>query len=199
MEKQEKIREKVPIQILTLYFIALVHAPGRTQADNLSPDDLANIWSQLSEGLVEDRWLYQHEDIVYEILGQAREQGCAFAPGWPAWTTLADERRIEPDGILFLTTPWGRWWCYLEVELSDQTYEDVLPRCKKYGSRKRRDNLPVLIVCRDDQAEGNFHRAAADSKLPPRMLTTTLRRLKEGGMFGPGVWSRYGRLVTLAP
>ena len=198
-KNRKKIREKVPIQILTLYCIALVHAPGRTQADNLSPDDLANIWSQLSEGLVEDRWLYQHEDIVYEILGQAREQGCAFAPGWQAWTTLADERRIEPDGVLFLTTPWGRWWCYLEVELSDQTYDDVLPRCKKYGSRKRRDNLPVLIVCRDDQAEGNFHRAAADSKLPPRMLTTTLRRLKEGGMFGPGVWSRYGQRVTLAP
>ncbi len=198
-KNRKKIREQVPIQILTLYCIALVNAPGRTQADNLSPDDLAHIWSQLIEGLVEDRWLYQHEDVVYEILGQARERGCAFAPGWQAWTTLADERRIEPDGILFLTTPWGRWWCYLEVELSDQTYEDVLPRCDKYGSRERRDNLPVLIVCRDDQAEENFHRAAADSSLPPRMLTTTLRRLKEGGMFGPGVWSQYGKPVTLAP
>jgi len=196
----KKLHKEVLLQVLMLHCVVqLNHAPGPTQAAPLSSADLARIWSQLRDDMVEDHWLYQHEDIVYEILGQAREQGCAFAPGWQAWTTLADERRIEPDGILFLTTPWGRWWCYLEVELSDQTYEDVLPRCKKYGSRKRRDNLPVLIVCRDDQAEGNFHRAAADSNLPPRMLTTTLRRLKEGGMFGPGVWSRYGRLVTLAP
>ena len=196
----KKLHKEVLLQVLMLHCVVqLNHALGPTQAAAPGSADLARIWSQLREDMVEDHWLYQHEDIVYEIIGQAREQGSAFAPGWQAWTTLADGRRIEPDGILSLTTPWGRWWCYLEVELSDQTYEDVLPRCDKYGSRERRDNLPVLIVCRDDQAEQNFHRAAADSDLPPRMLTTTLKRLKEGGMFGLGVWSRYGQRVTLAP
>ena len=110
-------------------------------------------------------------------------------PG-PPWPT---------GGVIRVETPWGRWWCYLEVELSDRTYGAVQPRCDKYGSKERLDNLPVLIVCRDDEAEKNFHLAAADSDLPPRMLTTTLSRLKEGGMFGPGVWSWSGQRVTLAP
>ena len=195
----KKLRQGALVHLLTLSCVVhLNHAPGRAPADAFSLAELARIWTQLREGLVEDRWLSQHEDIVYEIFGQVREEGCAFAPGWQAWTTLADGRRIEPDGVIRVETPWGRWWCYLEVELSDWTYEDVLPRCEKYGSPNRLDNLPVLIACRDDQAEANFHLAAADSELPPRMLTTTLRRL-QGGMFGPGVWSRYGRRVTLAP
>ena len=75
------------------------------------------------------------------------------------------------------------------MELSDRTYGAVQPRCDKYGSKEHLDNLPVLIVCRDDEAEMNFHLAAANLAAPPRMLTTTLSRLKEGGMFGPEVWS----------
>ena len=67
---------------------------------------------------------------------------------------LAQMALIE---MLLVTTPWGRWWCYLEVELSDRTYRAVLPHCDKYGSEKRMDNLPVLVVYRDDQAEKNFH------------------------------------------
>ena len=195
----KKLRQGALVHLLTLSCVVhLNHAPGRAPADAFSLAELARIWTQLREGLVEDRWLSQHEDIVHEIFGQVREEGCAFAPGWQAWTTLADGRRIEPDGVIRVETPWGRWWCYLEVELSDWTYEDVLPRCEKYGSPNRLDNLPVLIACRDDEAEENFHLAAADSNAP-RMLTTTLRRLQEGGMFGPGVWSRYGQRVTLAP
>ena len=154
-------------------------------------------------GRIEDGWLYQHEDIVYEIFGQARKAGCAIAPGWQARTTLADGRRIDPDGLLLVLTPWGRMWCRLEVELSDRTYEAVKPRCAKYGSPHRRDNLPVLVACRDDRAEWAFRFAAfdaeADSQPLPRMLTTTLSRLKQGGVFDADVWSYYDRPVTLAP
>lgn len=194
-----EIRQEALLHLLMLYCMVLDHAPGRTPVNAPSLVDVARIWTQLREGIVEDRWLYQHEDIVYETLGQLRERGSAFAPGWQAWTTLADGRRIEPDAVVLVETPWGRWWCYLEVELSDRTYGAVLPRCEKYGAQNRLDNLPVLVVCRDDQAEGNFHTAAANSELPPRMLTTTLSRLKESGMFGSGVWSRYGQQATLAP
>ena len=195
-----QLRQETLVHLLTLcLMVQLNHAPGRTPVDTLSLAEMARIWAQLREGMVADRWLYQHEDIIYEILGQLRDNGCAFGPGWQARTTLADEQRIDPDAVVRVGTPWGRWWCYLEVELSDRTYGAVRPRCDKYGSPNRRDNLPVLIVCRDDQAEGNFHLAAADSDRPPRMLTTTLSRLKEGGVFGPGVWSRYGQPVTLAP
>ena len=152
------------------------------------------------EGSVEDRWFYQHEDVVYEVLGQLRAENCPFAPGWQGRTNLGDprRRRIDPDAMILVGTPWGRRWCYLEVELSDRTYRAVEPRCNKYGSMDRRDDLPVLIVCRDEQAEENFHSAAAASESPFRLLTTTLARLMRGGIFGPGVWSDYGRPVTLA-
>ena len=115
------------------------------------------------------------------------------------WTTLPDKQHIEPDGMVLLGTPWGRLWCRLEVELSDVSYADIWPRCKKYGSSQRRDDLPVLVVCRDEEAEKNFHKAAKDSKVPPRMLTTTLGRLKEGSVFGRDVWSQYGVPTTLTP
>ena len=198
--KWGKLRQAALVHLLTLSSVVHINqAPGRAPADGSSLAGLTRIWTQLREDLVEDRWLYQHEDFVYEIFGQLREKGCVFAPGWQGSTTLADGQRIDPDGMVLVTTPWGRWWCYLEVELSDRTYKAVLTRCKKYGSPHRMDNLPVLIVCRDDKAEGNFHLAAAGSGLPPRMLTTTLNRLKEGGFFGSGVWSDYGKRVTLAP
>ena len=194
------LREGTLVYLLTLACILhLHHAPGRTALDALALTGMDRIWTQLRESMVEDRWLYQHEDIVHEVMGQLREAGCSFAPGWQARTTLADGRRIDPDGAVLVETPWGRCWCYLEVELSDKTYMAVKPRCDKYGSDKRMDDLPVLIICRDDQAERNFHLAAAGSDITPLMLTTTLTRLKGGGFFGPGVWSDYGEAVTLAP
>ena len=196
----KQLREGALVHLLTLScMVYFFYAHGRRPVDLFRLTGMARIWTQLRENIVEDRWLYQHEDIVYEILGQVREKGCAFAPGWQATTTLAHTGIINPDGKLLVETPWGRLWCYLEVELSDRTYRAVQPRCNKYGSEDRRDNLPVLVACRDDQAERNFHLAAAAAALPPRMLTTTLSRLKEGGFFGPGVWSDYGRPVTLAP
>ena len=165
---------------------------GGRPEDLFSRTKMGRLKTQLRDGTVGDRWLYQHEDIVYETLAQVRQGGGAVAPGWQARTTLADGRRIDPDGAVLVDTEWGMQWCYLEVELSDRTYMAVKPRCDKYGSRDRRDGLPVLVVCRDEQAERSFHLAAADSDAPPRMLTTTLNRLREGGVFGPGVWSYYG-------
>lgn len=197
----KNFRQKVLVHLLTLACtLYLNQTPGRSPVDSLTLAAMTRIWTQLTASFIEDRWLYQHEDIVYETLGQVREAGCSFAPGWQASTTLADGwLRIDPDAVVRVETPWGRTWCYLEVELSDTRFEDIEPRCLKYGSTDRRDNLPVLIVCRDDQAEENFHLAAAHSDLPPRMLTTTLTRLRNGEMFGPGVWSLNGERVILAP
>ena len=195
----QDIREGALVYLLTLAcMLHLNQARRRKPVEALTLNAMARIWAQVREDMVEDRWLYQHEDLVLEVLGQVSEAGCAYDAGWQARTTLADGKRIDPDAVVRVGTPWGRWWCYLEIELSDRTYMAVKPRCDKYGSANRRDGLPVLIVCRDGPAERNFHLAAA-SERPPRMLTTTLSRLKEDGMFGPGVWSRYGRPATLSP
>ena len=123
---------------------------------------------------------------------QFGEKGCPFAPGWQARTALADGKGIDPDGKVLLRTPWGRRWCNLEVELSDTSYSALKPRCGKYGSSHRRDDDPALFVCPDERAERNLHRAAAEFSPKPLILTTTLRRLKVGGVFGTGVWVEYG-------
>ena len=148
---------------------------------------------------VEDQWPYQHQDILFEAMGQVSKSKSPFAPGWLARTTLATGQRIDPDAIILVKTPWGWEWCYLEVELSDRSYLAVLPRCQKYGSEHRRDDFPVLIVCYNDAAEANFRMAGLAVDPPPRMLTTTLRRLKDGEFFGEAVWSHYGVPVTLTP
>ena len=149
------------------------------------------------DGREADRWPYRHEDILYQVLGQFVRMGCQIGPGWQARTTLANGRRIDPDAIVLLTGPWGREWYRVEIELSDRTFGAAKPRCEKYGSEDRLDNAPVLVVCHDEAAEKNWQRAAASCARPPAMLTTTLRRLRDGGVAGPGVWSYYGQTVKL--
>ena len=193
LDKKDRDK-KILVPLLTLSgMVCLFNSPKGRRLNMLG------IRTQLSQAIIEDRWLYQHEDIVYDVLGQASVRGCSIEPGWMGRTTLADEQRIDPDGLVRLQTPWGREWCRLEVELSDRTYKAVQPRCSKCGSQERRDNLTVLVVCLDGEAERNFHLAAGDAEYLPKMLTTTLARLKAGGVFGKNVWSRYGQPVTLAP
>ena len=197
----KELREEALVYLLTLAcMVHHMYRPKGRPVRRFILADIARIWTQLQEVITEDRWLYQHEDIVLEIFAQCRKARCAFAPGWQGNTNLAGSNHsINPDGMILVTTPWGRIWCYLEVELSRRTCRAIKPRYDKYWSKGRQDDLPVLIVCRDEDAEENFRLAAAESDSPPRLLTTTLTRLKKGGMFGPGVWFGNGQQVTLAP
>ena len=174
------------------------HFHGGTPGDLPSRTKLGDLRTQLRGGGVEDRWRYRHEDIVYEVLARFSQKGCPVAPGWQARTTLADGRRIDPDGKVLLCGVWGRRWCFLEVELSDTSYSALKPRCGKYAATSRRDDHPALFVCPDDQAESNLHRAGVEFDPRPRILTTTLRRLKARGVLGNEVWSHYGAPVSLA-
>ena len=141
-------------------------------------------------------WNMQHEDCAYDVLAQWAEMGCPIAPRWRATITLADGNRIQPDGAVLVETPlWGRTWCHLETELSDRTPRAIEPRCKRYGSPHRLDDGPLLVVAYNGRAEQHFQDAGRLYGL--RMLTTTLGRLADSGVAGPGVWSHYGTLVTL--
>ena len=160
------------------------------------PADLA-AWTGI-RNFNADRWLYRHQDGVYEVLAQFSEMGCAVGPGWRATVTLGNGGRIEPDGVVLLETQRGREWCYLEFELSDRSYKAVKPRCDKYASEYRLDNNLLLVVCHDDRAERNFQVAGAAYPWELRMVTTTLRRLRDDGVAGDSVWSNYGEPTTLA-
>ena len=170
---------------------------GGTPQDLSRRTKLGRLRTQLEDGWVEDRWPYRHEDILYAALARFAQKGCPVAPGWQARTTLADGRGIDPDGKVLLHTSWGRRWCNLEVELSDTSYSALKPRCEKYSSEHRRDDDPALFICPDDRAERNLHRAAAEFSPCPRILTTTLARLKGRGVLDTGVWSHYGAPLDL--
>ena len=151
-----------------------------------------------TRGFTAEHWHFSHEDGLYETLAQFFEMGCSVAPGWRARVTLADGSHIYPDGIVLVETQWGRMWSYLEFELSDRSSKAVTERCERYCSVHRLDDRPLLVVCYDDRAERNFHLAgAANQSSPLRMLTTTLRRLKDAGVAGDGVWSYYGQATTI--
>ena len=157
----------------------------------------SRLWTRTKQGSVKSgRWNIQHEDCGYDFLVQCYAMECSIAPGWEATITMADGNRIEPDGTVLVSTPkWGRTWCLLEVELSRRYLKEIQKRFEKYWSPHRQDEHPLLVVAYDEKAERNFHVAGAAHGL--RMLTTTMKRLAEGGVFGPGVWSFYGDPVTL--
>ena len=111
-----------------------------------------------------------------------------MGPGWRAHATLANGLRIEPDGMVLRNTPWDKLWCKLELELSNFSVKAFKPRCEKYGSEDRRDSHPLMMACRDDRAENNFHRAVAAYAPGLRVFTSTVRRLREGGVFGKNAW-----------
>ena len=134
------------------------------------------------------KWSFRHQDGVYEVLAQFREAGCAVAPGWRAHASLSNGMTIQPDGVVLLDTPWGLFWCYLEFELSDRSVKAFTARCEKYGSEHRLESHPLLMVCHDGRAEENFRLAARASAPELRALTTTLARLRDGGVLGGEAW-----------
>ena len=149
---------------------------------------------------VEDKWPYRHDDITYDLLAAFARRGCPIAPGWQARTSLANGTRIDPDGKVLVTSPLGRRWHNIEVELSDTSKGALKTRCEKYGSVHRRDSDPVLFICHHDLAEKNLHLAVEELPQRPPILTTTLRRLKhrDVDVLGDGIWVEYGRAARLA-
>ena len=138
--------------------------------------------------LQRQRWSFPHQDLVYEILSQCREGGWPVAPGWRAHAKLANGRVIEPDGVVWVRTPWGIRWCFLEVELSDTSEMSFKDRCEKYGSTDRLENHPLMMVLRNELAEVNFHKAVARFAPGLQVMTTILPRLRQDGVRGSGVW-----------
>ena len=188
-------------------------AAGRTafcSAHGGTPDDLAERTGIKKPAKVKKKdwilaehvakhWLFRHQDNTYEVLAQLAEMGCPVAPGWRGTVTLANRSRIKPDGMVLLKTPWGRAWFKFEFELRARSPKPCAARLAKYASEHRLDDDWLLIVCNNDLAEANFHAAGDAYPRTLKMLTTTLRRLRDGGgVAGEEVWSYYGVPITLS-
>ena len=87
-------------------------------------------------------------------------------------------------------------WHYVEYERSARYRSRVSGKIRGYGSARRRDRYPVILVCWDDKAERQFQEQGLE--LGISMVTTTLERLKDHGPVGNTLcWSMYGQPVRL--
>ena len=114
---------------------------------------------------------------------------CTWVLGIPAatgdrhWEHLGDGG-IAPDGMVFLVdTPFGPVWCYVEVELSARGESRWRKKLAGYGNPRRRDDFPVLAICRDDPSETNAQAVGRELGIT-RLITTTVDRLAKNGPLG---------------
>ena len=139
----------------------------------------------------------RHEDLVSRLVAMHMGAGLPAATGERHWEHLGDAG-IAPDAIVFVMGgPWGPTWAYAEIELSASGESRWDGKLSGYASQRRIDDFPVLAVCRDAKAEENAH-AAGRALGIERLLTTTLDLFsKAPGLGDDGLWSWYGRRVTL--
>lgn len=138
-----------------------------------------------------------HEDGLREVIGAFAAAGCPVANGHRYLEHLGSEGGIAPDAMVYLTvSPFGEGWHYLEYERSARYKSRVARKLRGYGSRRRRDGYPVVLVCWDKGAEGEFQ--AQGRLLGVRLATTTIERLRDHGPLHPDrCWSVSGQPARL--
>ena len=136
-----------------------------------------------------------HEDGLREdLLGHFIARGCPVANGPRHTEHLGAHGGIAPDAMVRLTeSPYGSGWHYVEYERSARGRSRVEEKLRGYGSMRRRDRYPVVLVCWDDRAEAHFQDLGRELGLA--LVTTTLERLKKDRP--AGCWSMYGEPVRL--
>ena len=76
-----------------------------------------------------------HDDCSVDILGRHCQLRFEVAPASRARTVNADGYGIDPDGMIWCTSPVGMGWHYFELELSHLDRKAVEARIKKYSRR----------------------------------------------------------------
>ena len=155
-------------------------------------NDKAQAWSWLRRPK-----LKSHEDGVMDLMGGFMSAGLPVAAGWRSWEPLGGGGGIAPDGMVYLHhSPYGEGWHYVEYERTARGEGRVKRKLRGYGSAKRQDRWPLLVVARDGVAERAFNEVGRENGL--LMLTTDLDRLREyGGVGNLGCWKMYGEGVAV--
>ena len=156
--------------------------------------------SQLPEGVDRDlrHTLSQpHENGLRALLLPFAEAGCPIANGVRHTELLGSDGGIATDAVVRLNkSPWGRTWAYVEYERSARYKARISKKLRGYGSPRRRDRYPVILVCWSAPEEEKFQAKARRLGIP--MVTTTLERLKEFGPLGNAdCWSLDGEATEI--
>ena len=145
----------------------------------------------------EDRSLVRHERGLMDLMGEFLSGGLEVASGWRSWENLGSGGGIAPDGLVFLqNSPYGPGWHYVEYELRARGMGTVVQKLRGYGSGRRQDRWPLLMIVRDERVEQRFQEVGWEGNL--RMVTATLDRLARFSVLeDTRTWSKYGRGAAL--
>ena len=145
--KWKKRRRGALVHLLTL--ACMVHLSHASRGGPVQPPSLAGMerfWRQLRLALIEDKWLYRHEDTVYDILGQV------FSVNY--YCRL--RRLVLPVHLLFLTSLLSRASAVAgHVKLQDDGVVDHPVNRRGGGHGVGEDALPL----REDQVGGDAQRS----------------------------------------
>ena len=151
-------------------------------------------WQEASPTTLRHTVSAPHEDGLRDLLSHFMYGGCPVANGTRYTEHLGDQGGIAPDAVVRLTdSPYGPLWHFVEYERSARRRSRVEEKLRGYGSQRRRDRYPVILVCWDDRAEAAFQGQGRDLGLA--MVTTTLKRLRQPG--SAECWSLYGQPAIL--
>ena len=141
--------------------------------------------------------LRAHEDGVMSFIGHFLGVGLPAAAGWRSWEHLGGSGGISPDGLVFMErSPFGPTWAYFEYERSARGEGRIRRKLNGYGSDRRGDDWPALVVCWNERVEKVFQEVGVAGGIP--MLTTTIERLAEyGPLDNEGCWSMRGKPVLI--
>ena len=137
----------------------------------------------------------EHHRGALDLMTAFMAGGLTVAPGWRGAVQMG-RHAVTPDGLVLPHhSPYGPVFHLVEYERSARGLARATKKLRGFAALRAigRPNAPLLIVCYDDRAEANFHRAGAGMDV--QMLTTTIRRLKEQGPLD--CWSMYGEPVRI--
>ena len=150
----------------------------------------------LANSLFQKPRLQTHEEGVMSIIAQFAAAGVPVAPGWRSWEHLRDAA-IAPDALVYLTeTPLVPSWHYVEYERSARSLSRVEKKLAGYGSRRRQNDWPLMVVCWNSEVESRFHDVALDYDIS--MFTTNVKRMTEYGPMNNGqCWVMFDAPVVI--
>ena len=129
-----------------------------------------------------------HEDVLVDILGRYRTMGCEGVPGSRVRTVNAEGWGIDPDWMLYCSSPVGTGYHYGELERSRLSPSAIRRRLKKYA--KRLTSYPLMVVCKTDRGARHYDRIGQELGVP--VVATSIPRLREKGFSGPA-WIHHGQ------
>ena len=171
---------------------------GMRRAANMSRVRPAIIRSR--HGPYLDRWYREHErrhnDGVNRLVAQFAREGVEAVAGWRAEVNVPGLTQVRPDLLVLVQDgPFGGGPHCIEYERHAVAPYDVAHKLGPYRRMERLARpLPLLMVCRNEQAEANFREARRG--LP--MLTATRSAALAGPLTGIAtVWRLDGAQVVL--